>query len=104
YGAAKAGVVSLATSLAVEWAPKVRVLTVSPGLVRTEQSHLHFGDEAGIAAVASTIPAGRLATPEDIGNACLFMASPLASYAAGANLLMNGGGERPAFLAASNTD
>ena len=45
------GVVSLATSLAVEWAPKVRVLTVSPGLVRTEQSHLHFGDEAGIAAV-----------------------------------------------------
>jgi NAD(P)-dependent dehydrogenase (short-subunit alcohol dehydrogenase family) len=104
YGAAKAGVVSLATSLAVEWAPKVRVLTVSPGLVRTEQSHLHFGDEAGIAAVASTIPAGRLATPEDIGNACLFMASPLASYAAGANLLLHGGGERPAFLAASNTD
>ena len=104
YGAAKAGVVSLATSLAVEWAPRVRVLTVSPGLVRTEQSHLHFGDEDGIAAVAATIPAGRLATPEDIGNACLFMASPLASYAAGANLLMNGGGERPAFLAASNTD
>ena len=55
-------------------------------------------------AVASTIPAGRLATPDDIGNACLFLASPLASYAAGANLLMNGGGERPAFLAASNTD
>ena len=104
YGAAKAGVVSLATSLAVEWAPRVRVLTVSPGLVRTEQSHLHFGDEDGIAAVAATIPAGRLATPEDIGNACLFMASPLASYAAGANLLVNGGGERPAFLAASRTD
>ena len=73
-------------------------------LVRTEQSHLHFGDEDGIAAVAATIPAGRLATPEDIGNACLFMASPLASYAAGANLLVNGGGERPAFLAASRTD
>ncbi len=104
YGAAKAGIVSLAASLAVEWAPKVRVLTVSPGLVRTEQSHLHFGDEAGLAAVASTIPAGRLATPEDIGNACLFLASPLAGYAAGANLLLNGGGERPAFLAASNTD
>ncbi len=104
YGAAKAGIVSLAASLAVEWAPKVRVLTVSPGLVRTEQSHLHFGDEAGLAAVASTIPAGRLATPEDIGNACLFLASPLAGYAAGANLLLNGGGERPAFLAARNTD
>ncbi len=104
YGAAKAGIVSLAASLAVEWAPKVRVLTVSPGLVRTEQSHLHFGDEAGLAAVAATIPAGRLATPEDIGQACLFLASPLAGYAACANLLLNGGGERPAFLAASNTD
>ena len=104
YGAAKAGIVSLAASLAVEWAPKVRVLTVSPGLVRTEQSHLHFGDEAGLAAVAATIPAGRLATPEDIGQACLFLASPLAGYAAGANLLLNGGGERPAFLAARNTD
>ena len=104
YGAAKAGIVSLAASLAVEWAPKVRVLTVSPGLVRTEQSHLHFGDEAGLAAVAATIPAGRLATPEDIGQACLFLASPLAGYAAGAILLLNGGGERPAFLAARNTD
>ncbi|WP_339380104.1 SDR family oxidoreductase [Aromatoleum evansii] len=100
YGAAKAAVLSLAQSLAVEWAPKVRVVAVSPGLVQTEQSHLHYGDEAGIAAVGATIPAGRLATPEDIGNACVFIASPLASYASGCNLLLNGGGERPAFLAA----
>lgn len=101
YGAAKAGVLSLAKSLAVEWAPKVRVVAISPGLVHTEQSHLHYGDDAGIAAVAATIPAGRLATPEDIGNACLFIASPLASYAGGSNLLLDGGGERPAFLAAT---
>src|SRR5690606_17364880 len=45
YGAAKAGIVALASSLAVEWGPKVRVLTISPGLIRTEQSHLHYGDE-----------------------------------------------------------
>ncbi|MDN8915710.1 SDR family oxidoreductase, partial [Staphylococcus aureus] len=75
YGAAKAAVLSLVSSLAVEWAPKVRVVAVSPGLVRTEQSHLHFGDEAGIASVAQTIPAGRLAEPEDIANACLYVAS-----------------------------
>lgn len=99
YGAAKAAVLSLAQSLAVEWAPKVRVVAVSPGLVQTEQSHLHYGDEAGIAAVGATIPAGRLASPEDIGNACVFIASPLAAYASGCNLLLNGGGERPAFLA-----
>ncbi|MBD5802709.1 3-oxoacyl-[acyl-carrier-protein] reductase FabG [Azoarcus sp. Aa7] len=101
YGAAKAAVLSLAQSLAVEWAPKVRVVAVSPGLVQTEQSHLHYGDEAGIAAVGATIPAGRLASPEDIGNACVYIASPLAAYASGCNLLLNGGGERPAFLAAA---
>ncbi|WP_439861851.1 SDR family oxidoreductase [Pseudomonas sp. MBLB4136] len=102
YGAAKAGVLALVQSLAVEWAPRVRVVAVSPGLVRTEQSHLHYGDEAGIAAVSAGIPAGRMAHPDDIGNACLYIASPLASYASGCNLLLHGGGERPAFLDAAN--
>ena len=104
YGAAKAAVLSLVSSLAVEWAPKVRVVAVSPGLVRTEQSHLHFGDDEGIASVAQTIPAGRLAEPEDIANACLYVASKRASYLSGTNLLLHGGGERPAFLGASNSD
>lgn len=101
YGAAKAGVLSLVSSLAVEWAPKVRVVAVSPGLVRTEQSHMHYGDDSGIAAVAATIPAGRLAEPGDVGQACLFAASQRASYMSGSNLLLHGGGERPAFLAAA---
>jgi len=101
YGAAKAAVLSLASSLAVEWAPRVRVVAVSPGLVRTEQSHLHFGDEAGIAAVGATIPAGRLAEPSDIAQACLFVASPRAGYLSGTNVLLHGGGEKPAFLAAA---
>ena len=102
YGAAKAGVLNLVSSLAIEWAPKVRVMAVSPGLVQTEQSHLHYGDETGLARVAATIPAGRLADPADIGNACLFLASPLAGYASGTHLLLHGGGEAPAFLAAAN--
>ncbi|MCL5041301.1 MAG: SDR family oxidoreductase [Gammaproteobacteria bacterium] len=101
YGAAKAGIVSLASSLAVEWAPKVRVLCISPGLIRTEQSHLHYGDDAGIAAVGQTIPAGRMGEPDDIANACLYAASPMAAYFSGTNLLLHGGGEKPAFLAAS---
>lgn len=101
YGAAKAGVLALVTSLAVEWAPKVRVVTVSPGLVLTDQAHLHYGSEAGIAAVGAGIPAGRMADAADIANACLFIASPLASYASGCNLLLHGGGERPSFLAAA---
>ena len=102
YGAAKAGLLSLAGSLAVEWAPKVRVVAVSPGLVRTEQSHLHYGDAAGIAAVSATIPAGRMAEPADVAQACLWVASDAASYFSGGNLLLHGGGEKPAFLGAAH--
>ena len=102
YGAAKAGLHSLTQSLAVELAPKVRVNAVVPGLIRTEQAHLHYGDEAGIARVAATVPLGRLGTPRDVGDACLFLASPLAAYVSGTTLLVHGGGERPAFLGAAD--
>jgi NAD(P)-dependent dehydrogenase (short-subunit alcohol dehydrogenase family) len=102
YGAAKAGLLNLTKSLAVEWAPKVRVAAVTCGMIRTEQAHLHYGDEAGIAAVEATVPLNRLANPEDIGNACLFLASPLAAYVSGGSLLVHGGGEKPAFLEAGN--
>lgn len=101
YGAAKAGLLNLTQTLAVEWAPKVRVNAVTPGLVRTEQSHLHYGDEAGVEAVARTVPLGRMAEAEDVADACLMLASPLARYASGANLLLHGGGEWPAFLGAA---
>ncbi|MFC4908438.1 SDR family oxidoreductase [Actinomadura gamaensis] len=104
YGAAKAGLASLATSLAVEWAPKIRVNTVTLGMVRTEQSHLHYGGEDGIAAVAGTVPLGRLAEPADVGAACVFLASPLAGYVSGSSLLVHGGGERPAFLDAATVN
>jgi NAD(P)-dependent dehydrogenase (short-subunit alcohol dehydrogenase family) len=102
YGAAKAGLASLATSLAVEWAPKVRVNTVVVGPVDTELSHLHYGDEAGVAAVGRTIPMGRMATPADVAEACLYLAS--ATYVTGSTLTVHGGGERPAFLDASNAE
>jgi NAD(P)-dependent dehydrogenase (short-subunit alcohol dehydrogenase family) len=101
YGAAKAGLVNLTRSLAVEWAPKVRVNCVVSGMVRTEQSHLHYGDEAGVNAVAATVPLGRLAEPADIGHACLFLASPFASYVSGADLTVHGGGDKPAYQAAT---
>ncbi len=101
YGAAKAGLESLVRSLAVEWAPKVRVVGVAGGMVDTEQSELYYGDAEGVAAVGATVPVGRLAVPRDIGDACAFLASPLASYVSGTTLLVHGGGERPAFLAAS---
>jgi len=101
YGAAKAGLANLTQTLAMEWAPAVRVNMVTAGLVRTEQAHLFYGDEAGIAAVDATVPIGRMATPSDVGDACLLLASPLARYITGANLLVHGGGERPPYLGAS---
>jgi NAD(P)-dependent dehydrogenase (short-subunit alcohol dehydrogenase family) len=104
YGAAKAGLLNLTQTLAVDYAPKVRVNAVSAGLIRTEQAHLHYGDEAGIAAVGATVPLGRMGLPADIANACLFLASPLAGYVSGANLVVHGGGERPAYLDAAAPD
>ena len=103
YGAAKAGLENMTRSLAVEWAPAIRVNLIAGGLILTEQAELHYGDESGVAAVAATVPLGRFADPTDIGDACLFLASPLASYVTGATLLVHGGGERPAFLDARDT-
>ncbi|MEU2074801.1 SDR family oxidoreductase [Streptomyces sp. NPDC013489] len=104
YGAAKAGLDNLARSMAVEWAPLVRVNTLVPGMVRTELSHLHYGDEDGVASVGRTVPLGRLAEPGDIGDACVFLASERAAYISGASLLVHGGGERPAFLDAATVN
>ncbi|MGW3247206.1 SDR family oxidoreductase [Streptomyces sp. NPDC001070] len=101
YGAAKAGLESLARSMAVEWAPLIRVNTLVLGMVRTELSHLHYGDEDGVAAVERTVPLGRLAEPGEVGDACVFLASERARYISGASLHLHGGGEPPAFLAAA---
>jgi NAD(P)-dependent dehydrogenase (short-subunit alcohol dehydrogenase family) len=103
YGAAKAGLENLARSMAVEWAPEVRVNTLVVGMVRTELAHLHYGDEDGIEAVARTVPLGRMAVPADVGAAAVFLASDAAAYISGASLLVHGGGERPAFLDAATT-
>jgi NAD(P)-dependent dehydrogenase (short-subunit alcohol dehydrogenase family) len=102
YGAAKAGLVNYTATIGHEWAPVVRSNAVIVGLVRTELSHVYYGDEAGIARVAETIPLGHLAEPEEIANICLFLGSPLASYVTGSTVNATGGGDRPAFLDAAN--
>ena len=104
YGAAKAGVDSLTATLAVEWAPKVRVNSVVVGMVATEQAELFYGDSDSQAAVAATVPLGRLAKPEDIGWAAAFLASDAASYVSGSTLAVHGGGEPPPYLSASSAN
>jgi NAD(P)-dependent dehydrogenase (short-subunit alcohol dehydrogenase family) len=100
YGAAKAGLNHLVTSLAIEWAPRVRLNCVAPGFVETPGGADHYGDADGTASVRQTVPLQRMATPDDVANACLFLASAQASYISGSTLVLHGGGEPPAFLAA----
>ena len=98
YGAAKAGLHHLVTSLAIEWGPAVRINCVVPGFVATEAVGDQYGDPDTVAAVAATVPLRRFATPDDVAQACLFLASPGASYVSGTCLTLHGGGEPPAFL------
>ena len=98
YGAAKAGLDSLTRSLAMEWGPRVRVNAIDVGLCRTEQTDDHYGDDERVAAIEATIPLGRMATPTEVGNVAVFLASDLASYVSGARVTCDGGGEPPVFL------
>jgi NAD(P)-dependent dehydrogenase (short-subunit alcohol dehydrogenase family) len=97
YGAAKAALLSLTRSLALEWAPRIRVNIVLAGPVLTEAATAYYGGGEAAAAVGARLPAGRLAAPADIAEACLFLASDAAAYVSGAELLVHGGGETPGF-------
>ena len=98
YGAAKAGLLNVTTSLAMEWAPDIRVNAIIVGLVKTEASADHYGGAKGMAHLASNLPMGRMGEPEDIAKACLFLADETNSYVSGACLEVFGGGEPPSFL------
>jgi NAD(P)-dependent dehydrogenase (short-subunit alcohol dehydrogenase family) len=99
YAAAKGGLTVLTRALALEFGPRVRVNQVTAGLVRTGTADDHYGGEDGRRAVAGLIPAGRMAVPDDIADACLLLASPLAGYVSGAELRVDGGGEVPGRVA-----
>jgi NAD(P)-dependent dehydrogenase (short-subunit alcohol dehydrogenase family) len=101
YAAAKAGLITLTQALALEWAPTVRVNCVTVGLVSTPDTAHHYGGAESFARVAKTVPLGRMAVPADVGDACLLLASPQAAYITGANLVLDGGGQLPAFLSPS---
>ncbi|GAA2431498.1 SDR family oxidoreductase [Streptomyces pulveraceus] len=95
YTAAKAGLLALTRALALEWAPAVRVNHITTGLIRTPGAASVYGADGG-ASVAGVIPMRRMAVPEDVARACLFLASELSGYVNGADLAVHGGGEFPA--------
>jgi len=91
YGAAKAGLMSLVRTAALEMAPaKIRVNAVAPGSVWTPRMHSFLG-EAGRQRNADNAPLGRVAEPADIAGALLFFASDLSSYVTGQTLVVDGG-------------
>ncbi|MBU6393037.1 MAG: SDR family oxidoreductase [Sphingomonadales bacterium] len=99
YGAAKAGLLNLTQSLAQEWGPDgIRVNAVIVGLVQTETAAETYGDDAAQAAVAASLPLGRMGLGDDIAGAVLWLCSGLAAWVSGARINVDGGGERPYFL------
>jgi len=91
YGAAKAGLINLSRSITAEYGRfGVRMNVVSPGLALTVVAKAHF-DAATLAGAAERIPVQHVGAPEDIANAVLFLASPLASNVSGQNLTVDGG-------------
>ena len=91
YHATKAGVVSVTKSLALALAPhRVAVNAVAPGLTDTDQPRLGMTEEE-IARLGRQIPWERIAQPEDIARAVLYLASDLSDYVTGQTLLVNGG-------------
>jgi NAD(P)-dependent dehydrogenase (short-subunit alcohol dehydrogenase family) len=91
YGAAKAGLMSLVRTLAMELGVSgVRVNAVAPGAVLTPRVEAMMSADRR-AASAANIPLGRFATPDDIARAVVFLASDLASYITGQTLVVDGG-------------
>lgn len=97
YGAAKAATNSLTWTLSAELAPKIRVNGVAPGAIPTEVMLKAVGkteDQLDQLLNEWNIPLGRLGTPQDIGAACVYLASDAASWVSG-EILRVGGGAKP---------
>ena len=92
YSATKGAVISLTKSAAKELAPQhIRVNAVAPGIVRTERfDELYLSDGNKIDSRIEKIALGRLGTPEDVADACSFLASDRASYISGQILGVDG--------------
>lgn len=90
YNASKAGVVALTRSLALEWAPAVRVNAVCPGYVLTPMQEAEYSPEM-LAAVNERIPLGRHARPEEVAGLFAYLASDEAAYFTGSVIVMDGG-------------
>ena len=91
YSAAKAAVVSLTRSAALEYAPSVRVNVVAPGFIDTPLTAFAVAEPTFAGPIAAGTPLGRIGTAEEVADVILFLASPLARYVTGATVVVDGG-------------
>ncbi len=95
YNVAKAGMLALIQSLAIEWGPEIRAVGIAPGFIETASTQPWFDTFADPAVERTRTeklhPVGRLGTVEEIGAFCTFLASPLAGFISGTTLLVDGG-------------
>ena len=91
YTASKGGVVQLTKSLAVAWAPSIRVNAIAPGWIETDLTKAAQADQARSDAIIARTPFGRWGKPEDIGGAVVFLCSDSAGFITGTVLPVDGG-------------
>jgi NAD(P)-dependent dehydrogenase (short-subunit alcohol dehydrogenase family) len=95
YNVAKSALTGLVQSLAIEWGPAVRVIGVAPGFIDTPGNQTWFDSFPDPSAERDLTnrrhPVGRIGTPEDVGNLCAFLCSPLCGFITGNTLLIDGG-------------
>jgi NAD(P)-dependent dehydrogenase (short-subunit alcohol dehydrogenase family) len=95
YNVAKAGLLGLVQSLAIEWGPDIRTVGIAPGFIDTAGNQIWFDsfpDPAAERARTEVMhPVGRIGRVEEIGQLCAYLASPMAGFISGTTLCVDGG-------------
>jgi NAD(P)-dependent dehydrogenase (short-subunit alcohol dehydrogenase family) len=91
YSATKAAILSFTRSMAAEWAPKVRVNALMPGLIQTDRTRNDPNRKATDEELGMAVGMARVGFPEDVAGAAVFLASDAASWITGASIQIDGG-------------